>query len=68
MAKNRKIMQFHKRADKRLSDFQKGLIFATSAVFEIADEFILAQNKNAPLNLRKIMGHNVNSVTLMGRT
>ena len=61
-------MQFHKRADKRLSDLQKGLIFATSAVFGIADEFILAQNKNGPLNLRKIMDHNVNSVTLMGRT
>ena len=26
VAKNRKIMSFHKRADKRLSDIQKGLI------------------------------------------
>ena len=32
VAKNRKIMPFHKRADKRLSDIQKGLIFAASAV------------------------------------
>ena len=44
VAKNRKIMPFHKRADKRLSDIQKGLIFATPAVLEIADELILAQN------------------------
>ena len=26
VAKNRRIMSFHKRADKRLSDIQKGLI------------------------------------------
>ena len=67
VAKNRKIMQFHKRADKRLSDIQKGLVFAKSAVLEIADELILVQNENRPLNLRKVMGHNIYSVTLMGR-
>ena len=42
VTKNRKIMPFHKSADKRLSDIQKGLIFATSAVLGIADELILA--------------------------
>ena len=51
VTKNRKIMPFLKRADKRLSDIQKGLIFATSAVLEIADELILAQNKIRPPNL-----------------
>ena len=45
MTKNRKIMPFHKRADKRLSDVQKGLVFATSAVLEIADELILDENE-----------------------
>ena len=67
VAKNRKIMPFHKRADKRLSDIQKGLIFATSAVLEIADELILAQNESRPPNLRKVMDRTVNSVTLMGK-
>ena len=67
VAKNRKIMPFHKRADKRLSDIQKGLIFITSAVLEIADELILAQNENRPPNFRKVMGHTVDFVTLMGR-
>ena len=67
VAKNRKIMPFHKRVDKRLSDIQKGLIFATSAVLEIADELILAQNEKRPPNLRKDMSHTVDSVTLMGR-
>ena len=32
VAKKTKIMPFHKRAGKRLSDIQKGLIFPTSAV------------------------------------
>ena len=68
VAKNMKIMPFHKRVDKRLSDIQKRLIFATSAVLEIADELILAHNENRPPNLRRVMGHTFYSVTLMGRT
>ena len=67
VAKNRKIMPFHKRADTRLQDIQKGLVFATSAALEIADELILAQNENRPPNPWKIMGHTVDSITLMGR-
>ena len=65
VAKNRKIMPFNKRADKRLSDIQKGLIFATSAVLEIADELMLAQNETRPP--KKVMGPTVDSITLMGR-
>ena len=52
---------------KRLSDIQKGLVFSTSAVLEIADELILAQNENRSPNLKKVMGHIVDSGTLMGR-
>ena len=44
VAKNRKIMPFHERVVKRLSDIQKGLVFATSAVLEITDELILETN------------------------
>ena len=69
VAKNRKIMPFQKRGDKRLLDIQNGLIFATSAVLERADELILAQNQNEirPPNLKKVMGHTVDSITLIGR-
>ena len=42
VAKNRKIMPFHKRVDKKLLDIQKGLICATSAVLETANELMLA--------------------------
>ena len=65
--KNRKIMPFHIRADKRLSDIQKELIFATSAVFGIADEPITTQNESRPPNLWEGMGHTADSVALMGR-
>ena len=67
VAKNRKTMPFHKRADKRLSDIQKDLIFATSAVLEITDELILVENESRPPKLRMVMGHTVDSVTLMSR-
>ena len=66
IAKNSKIMPFHKRADKRLSGIQKRLIFAASAVLKIADELILAQNEIRPPNLKKVMGHTVDSITLLG--
>ena len=52
-------MPFYERANKRLSDIQKGLNFATSAVLEIDDELILPQNENRPPNLKKDMGHTV---------
>ena len=42
MAKNRNIMPFHKRADIR---YTKWLVFATSALLEIADELILDENE-----------------------
>ena len=60
-------MSFHKRADKRLSDIQKGLIFAASAVLKIADELTLAQNEIRPPNFKKVMGHTVDSISLLGR-
>lgn len=61
-------MAFHERADNRLSDIQKVLTFATSAVLETTDELILAQNEPRPPNLREVMGQTVDSVTLMGGT
>ena len=67
-------MQFLKRADKTLSDIQKGLVFTTSAVLKKADELKLAQNENRPpksqenYGLRRLCYKNyVGFVTLMGR-
>ena len=65
VAENRKIMPFHKRADKRLSDIEIGLIFAKSAVLELAAELILPQNENRPSNLGKVTGHTVDRLILL---
>ena len=51
VAKNRKIMRFHKRADKRLSEIEKGL----------------RKKNSTPPNLRRVKGNTVDSVTLMDR-
>ena len=59
-------MPFYKRVGKRLSDIQM-LVFAVSSFLEIPDELTLTQNENRPPNLRKVMGHTVDSVVLMGR-
>ena len=38
VARNRRILPFHKRADKQLSDSEKSLTFSTTAVLKMADE------------------------------
>ena len=60
-------MLFHKRADKRLSDIQKGLISATLAVLKIADKLIATKNESRQIHLRNIIGDTVDSIYLMGR-
>ena len=67
VAKNGENMLFHKRTDKRSSNIKKELIFAASTVLKITDELILAQNEIRPPNLKKVMGHTVDSITLLGR-
>ena len=51
--------KFYERPNKRLSDIQKGLNFATSAVPEKGDKLILLQSEHGPPNLRKVIGHTV---------
>ena len=63
MPKNRKILPSHKGTDKKLPDIQKGLVFNTSVVIEIAYELILTHNENRPPILSKVLGHTVDSVT-----
>ena len=67
VARNRRILPFHKRADKRLSDIQKSLTFATTAVLNMADEILTASTESRSLDLRQAMGYTVDSITLLGR-
>ena len=61
-------MLFHKKADKRLSDIQEGLISATLAVLEIADKLIPTKNESRQVHLRNIIGDIVDSINLIGKT
>ena len=67
VARNRRILPFHKRADKRLSDIQKSLTFATTAVLKMADEILTASTESRSLDLRQVMGYTVDSITLLCR-
>ena len=49
------------------SDIQKGLVCATSAVFLIADELVLTQNRNRPPNIRNVMDHTDDSSTMLAK-
>ena len=65
--RNSRTLLFHKRGDKRLSDIQKSLTFATTAQLKIADEILTATTESKSLDLRQVMGYTVNSITLLGR-
>ena len=67
VARNRRILFFHKRADKRLSDIQNSLTFATTAVLKMADEILTTSTEYRSLDLRQVMGYTVDSITLLGR-
>ena len=66
VARNRKILPFHKRADKRLSVIQKSLTFAATAVLKMADEILTASTEPRSFYLRQVMGYTVDSITLLG--
>ena len=67
VARDRRILPFHKRADKRLFDVQKSLTFAATAVLKIIAEILTASTESRSLDLRQVMGYTVDSITLLGR-
>ena len=46
VAQNRKILPYHKRLDRRLSDIQKSISLATSAIFQIANESLKCKKES----------------------
>ena len=57
VARNRRILPFGKRADKRFVDIQKSLTFATTAVHKMADKILTASTESRSLYLRQVMGY-----------
>ena len=45
VAQNRKILPYHKRVDRRLSDIQESISFPISAILKIADESLKCQKE-----------------------
>ena len=50
-----------------MSDIQKSLTFATTAVLKMADEILTASTESRSLDLRQVMGYTVDSIALLGR-
>ena len=67
VARNRRILPFHKRTDKQFSNIQKSLTFATTVVLKMADEILTASTESRSLHPRQVMGYTVESITLLGR-
>ena len=67
VARNRRILLFHKRTDKQFSNIQKSLTFATTVVLKMADEILTASTESRSLHPRQVMGYTVESITLLGR-
>ena len=67
VARNRRILPFHKKEYKRLSGIQKFLTFATTVMLKIADEILTASFESRSLDLRQVMGYTVYTITLLGR-
>ena len=67
VVRSRRILPFHKRADKWLSDIQKSLTLALTAVLKMADEILTASTESRSLDLRQVMGHTVDFIMLLDR-
>ena len=65
VARNKKVMRYHKRVDKRLADVQKSVVLATAAVLRMADELFPAEKSSKSPDPRGAMVHAVDTVTLL---
>ena len=67
-AKNKRILPLNKwGADRQLPDIQKSITFATTAVLPMAEELLVSQNESKFLDLGRVMGYTVDSITLLNR-
>ena len=58
VVRNKRILPFHKRADERLSQIQKSMTFAKTAVLKMVDG-LFPQNESRFPDVRKVMGYKV---------
>ena len=67
VAQNRKILPYHKRLD-RLSDIQKSISFATSAIMHITNEKLKCQKESeSPFEVKKVVSTAIDAISFMAK-
>ena len=68
VAQNRKILPYHKRVDRRLSDIQKSISLATSAILQIANETLKCQKESeSSLDHKKVVSTTIDAISFMAK-
>ena len=69
VSQNRKILPYHKRADKRLADIQKSISLATSEILQIANESLKSQkdSESATFDHKKVVSTAIDAISFMAK-
>ena len=68
VAQNRKILPYHKRVDRRLSDIQKSIGLATSAILQIANESLKCEKEfESSFDHKKVVSTAINAISSMAK-
>ena len=68
VAQNRKILPYHKRVDRRLSDIQKSISLATSAILQIANETLKCQKESeSSFDHKKVVSTAIDAISFMAK-
>ena len=68
VAQNRKILPYHKRVDRRLSDIQKSISLATSAILQIANKTLKCQKESeSSFDHKKVVSTAIDAISFMAK-
>ena len=68
VAQNRKILPYHKRVDRRLSDIQKSISLATSAILLIANKTLKYQKESeSSFDHKKVVSTAIDAISFMAK-
>ena len=68
VAQNRKILPYHKRVDRRLSDIQKSISLATSAILQIANETLKCQKESeSSFDHKNVVSTAIDAISFMAK-
>ena len=67
-AQNQKFLPYHKRVDRRLSDIQKSVSLATSAILQIANWSLKCQKESeSSFDHKKVVSTAIDTISLMAK-